>query len=175
MYARIYRIIHLQSEICYIGSTCNELKQRWQQHKSGFNRWMADKKLKSLSIFPFMEEYGIDQFKITLVKEYKVADKMHLHALEQLWVNKFRKTAVNLNNPFAIAPLFKKQYYKQYRDNNKEIIKEKCQAYRDANKETLNHNKREKCQCECGGKYTKTNSARHERSVKHQNWLAQQA
>jgi len=75
----------------------------------------------------------------------------------------------------------KKEYYeanrdviieknKEYYKDNKEVILEKRKEYYKANREKLN----EKIRCPCGKNYTCQHKHRHERSKKHQNWLATQ-
>jgi GIY-YIG catalytic domain len=75
MIGTIYKIIHAQSDICYVGSTLNkELKQRWKHHKEDYSKWLNGKP-NGLSIYPSFKQPGIDQFKIILIKEYEVVDR----------------------------------------------------------------------------------------------------
>ena len=152
MLGRIYKIIDRQSDICYIGSTCSDLKLRWSRHKDGYRRWLEGDKKYNVSIYQYLEEYGIDRFKMILIKEYEVEDKTHLTAYEQLWINKFRKTCINNNNPFRFQRLHKKDYNKK-------------------NKEAIDKRKKEKFACECGGKYTRSDRAKHFKTRKHEEWL----
>jgi len=117
---------HINPKIYYIGSTFNELKQRWNKHKANYN----SKKPKNIcSIHKYFDEYGIDNFSLKLIKTYDVyrennKDRKHLEAYEQLWINKLRDCC-NANNPFNI--LWKEQIKKQtkeYYENNKERKKE---------------------------------------------------
>ena len=87
---KIYKIIHNQSDLIYIGSTISTLRDRFYQHK------------KSLSciISKYFSKYGIENFKIILIKEYKICDRTHLEMYEQLWINKMK--CININNPFEI-------------------------------------------------------------------------
>ena len=50
-------------------------------------------------------------------------------------------------------PVKRKQFYKEYRERNREIISEK---------------QKEKFDCDCGGRYTRVHKLRHQKSKKHQ-------
>tara|TARA_R110002012_G_scaffold314478_1_gene527290 strand:- start:39 stop:641 length:603 start_codon:yes stop_codon:yes gene_type:complete len=131
----IYRITKNDDPtINYIGSTFTTLRQRWKAHKS-------TKRTKNCSISKYLDEYGRDQFKIILIKEYLVyaenqKDSRHLRAYEQLWINKFRFKKCCINKQDAL-PLLKKEKKKQYYQNNKEQIKEQSNEYQEAHKEQI--------------------------------------
>jgi hypothetical protein len=186
----IYKIIcRLDSNFVYIGSTFNELKQRWKGHKDHYAKFLQDG-CKNMSTYKYYDKYGIENFKIILIKSYNVCrnsqrDNAHLRAYEQLWINK-TKRAVNLQNAFnALAKLDKRIYYennkekikeyrennkekmKEYRENNKEKIKEYNKEYSENNKEKINKRQREKITCECGSIITKKCIPRHIKTKKH--------
>lgn len=124
---------HINPKIYYIGSTFNELKQRWSAHKNY-------KTKRKISIYKYFDEYGIDNFSLKLIKTYDVyrennKDRKHLEAYEQLWINKLRDCC-NTQNPFNI--LWKEQIseqQKEYYKNNKEKLNEKIKEYNKKNKE----------------------------------------
>lgn len=173
MIGKIYKIIHNQSDICYVGSTCNELRQRWQEHK----RHYAQKKKRQISICKYFDLYGIDNFKIILIKQYEVVDRTHLQAYEQLWINKLN----NINRQNLLFPKFirlenmrKRNKSGIYNDKNnarsrinyqknKEKFSEKAKNYYQKNKEKLTH----KVNCFCGGKYTMINKLQHFKTKRH--------
>ena len=179
---KVYKIIHNQSNVIYIGSTFNTLRDRWWHHKSSFNGWLNNKN-HNYSIFKYFKEFRIENFKIILIKEYKVVDRKHLESKEQLWISKLsninQKNTLdipklsnklyNKNNKERIKEYYEnnkeqiKEYVKNYNNDNKEIIKEKKKEYRKINKEIL----LEKFNCECGGKYIKIHKSTHEKTKKH--------
>jgi hypothetical protein len=127
----VYKIVcTLDSGIVYIGSTFNLLRQRWQEHKQQYKRYLEGEYL-GVSIFPYFTKYGIENFKILKIKEYKccrndMRDAKHLHVFEQLWINK-TKGCVNKYNAFSIPIVAKEKYKereKEYYQNNKEQKKE---------------------------------------------------
>ncbi len=134
MIGKIYRIIHKWLNLDpYIGGTLSSLKRRMSSHIGSFKKWIEnEKKSNKISIYPLFEQYGFENFSIVLIKEYEVVDETHLHAYEQLWINKL--DCCNLNNPFKIEYLSQKKY----REDHKEEIKEKKRIYQIENKERLN-------------------------------------
>lgn len=120
-----------------------------------------------------------------LIKEYQVVDRKSLLAFEQLWINKLK--SINKNNSFRIKWLYHKEYDKQYRLVNKEVISEKRKVYREQNKQSiseknkkyrernkkiLSDKKKEKFECMCGGTWSRGHGFRlHEKTKKHQKYL----
>jgi len=191
----IYRIICLpEPSIQYIGSTFNQLKQRWAKHKQHYHEFNEGKRKGKhcLSIYPYFDTHGIENFKLVKIKDYQVyreheKDNKHLRIYEQLWIAKTKN--VNVVNTFSIKYLTAKDW----RRRNKELISKKKKEYYENNKEqelkrshdfyynNLEHCKKrqakyseehkeyryEKFNCDCGGKYTRDHKTRHLKSQKH--------
>ncbi|GMF60656.1 unnamed protein product [Phytophthora fragariaefolia] len=102
MIGSVYKIVCSQSDICYGGSTFNQLKHRMSGHRSNFKRWDDGKPSGEIAIYPYFRKYGPYEFRITLIKQYEVADRHQLRAYETLWINKFKKTCVNKVPPFGL-------------------------------------------------------------------------
>ena len=187
----IYKIICLvEPTFCYIGSTFNRLSKRFEMHRGNFNRWLKDKTKSKCACYPYFEKYGIENFKIVLIKSYEVCrehikDRRHLEAFETLWINRHRGKCCNMNAPLR---LLKKEKKKEYREKNKELIAEKKKKhyeknkeqiveqkkeYYEDNKEQIAEKKKKKIQCECGCAVTKNDLSRHKKSPKHQKLMAQ--
>jgi len=136
---KVYMIIKIDDPtVNYVGSTFTTLRQRWQKHKITYNNGYN-----SCSIKEYFDKYGIDKFKIILIKEYEVyaenqKDTKQLRAYEQLWINKFKLKNCCINKHNALD-LLKRVYIKQYRKLNKEKAKE----YRKVNKEKISKQKKE--------------------------------
>ena len=56
---------------------------------------------------------------------------------------------------------------------NKNIAGRTKQEYKADNREIILEKKKEKFNCECGGKYTRTHKAEHLKSNRHQTYLKQ--
>ena len=134
---RIYKIIHNQSDICYVGSTFNELKYRFREHKSDYKKFIGGSN-HQLSIYPYFIEFGIENFKIVLIKQYEVVDRKHLEMYETLWKSKLK--TINKNNAFRIDKLADRNKYWK----NKEEINKKKKIYRTENSELLRGRDRER-------------------------------
>ena len=188
---RVYRIIALQSNEFYIGSTFNELRHRWQKHKGHYEEWKKGKG--KCSVFDMFEKYGVENCKIILIKEYQVVDRRHLEVYESLWILKLK--SINKNIPVAFSEIkrfkrmadkryaeinkekireYKKQYVKnntekiaQYKEHNKDKIKQREKKYREKNKEKLN----QKITCECGSIIVKRHLSDHIKSNKHKDYI----
>ena len=80
----------------------------------------------------------------------------------------------------------KQEYYKQWREANKEALAEKQKQYYEANKEAIAIKRKQYCednkeelkafysekiQCECGCMISKRNIARHCNSLKHNKYV----
>ena len=55
---KIYKIIHNQSNICYVGSTFNTLRDRWGNHKGHYNSWLKGN-FAEVAIYPYFKDFGI--------------------------------------------------------------------------------------------------------------------
>ena len=127
----IYRIICLpEPSIQYIGSTFNQLKQRWSKHKQHYYEFNEGKRKgrNRLSIYPYFNIYGIENFKLIKIKDYQVyreheKDAKHLRIYEQLWIAKTKN--VNIVNAFSIKRITDRDYKKR----NKEHIKQHNKEY----------------------------------------------
>lgn len=161
----IYKIIHNQSDIIYIGSTFNTLRDRFSQHKSSFKKYLNNENAE-IAIFPYFKKFGIENFKIILIKEYQVCDKKALFMWETLWMNKLK----NINKQRAFQPLLKEQNRQTdiiYRQNNKNKKAEYDKKYREINKEKIKKRIITQINCECGGHYTTLHKNRHFQTKKH--------
>ena len=139
----VYKIIcKLDSDIVYIGSTFNSTRNRWQVHKNDYKKYLDGKEgARVITIYPYFQKYGIENFKIIQIKEYKCyrensSDRRHLSIYEQLWINKTR--CVNMKSVFSIPIVAKKkrlEYNKEYYENNKEQLKLSHSKWYENNKE----------------------------------------
>ena len=158
-YGSIYRIICQQDpDIQYIGSTFMELRHRFLCHKKGYVKYLkgiGD----NISIFPYFDKYGVDDFKIILIKKYLVyrehqKDRRHLCVYEQLWMNKIK--CVNKINSIPLPKFLKKIQKREYQIKNAEYIKARIGEY---------------YKCECGMNVQRGWKSGHEKTQKHKEYI----
>ena len=169
---KIYKIeSHLGPKI-YIGSTTKQyLSQRMEKHRSGYNRWKQEKS-SNVTAYKLFEEYGIDNCQIVLLELYPCNSKDELNAKE----SNFIRTLECVNKVIPDRTM------QEYRDDNKEKIKddnkiyyqknkieiiEKVKLYRQENIEKINSHRNQQITCECGCSFQLKNKARHLQSKKH--------
>lgn len=151
MNGKIYKIIHNQSNIVYVGSTTGELKLRWNKHKNQYKQWIKGNH-SNVSIFKYFEQFGIENFQMILIKDYDICDKQHLKVFEQLWIAKLK--AINKNNAFYIKFLHNRargdkynekariRACKYYNDNKEKVLVKNKKRY-EANKDTINEKRKD--------------------------------
>jgi len=132
---RIYKIVAGQSNECYVGSTFDELRYRFKNHKNAFRN---NSKRQCLS-FTLFEKYGIENCSIMLIKEYEVEDHRHLEVYETLWIKKLK----SINKMEPCGGILTKIKQKQYREANRKTLCERSKAYHEKNKRIINEKRKE--------------------------------
>ena len=180
---QIYKLVNNVDDEIYIGSTCGTLRLRKSSHKS------LARKDTERRVYKHLNEIGWDNVDIILIEACDCQNKDELHRRERYWIDTLNPS---LNK--VLPRRTKKEYYEankevifekrdMYREANKQKIKdqqkeyndshkEEARAYREANKEIIKAKKKEKMLCGCGSTIRRDAKARHERSTKHQTYLA---
>jgi hypothetical protein len=163
---KIYKIISLNDDsLVYYGSTCQRLSKRLSGHKTKHIQYQKGKGdyVTSFKVF------DAENVKIYLVEDCPCENKEQLHAREGYYIR--NNECVNK----CIPGRGYKQYYqdnkekhKKYRDDHKEKNKIYWKEHRLRNKEKLSKT----YECECGSIGQLVSKNRHERSKKHQSYIA---
>jgi hypothetical protein len=143
----MYKIVcnDLTVKDLYVGSTTDFTKRK-STHKSHCNN-ESDSKY-NLKVYKMIRENGgWDNWTIVQIEAYPCNNNNETRARERHWYEMLHAT---MN---SIVPV---RTQKQYRIDNKVIL---------AEKQNTNH------VCNCGGKYTQSNKARHEKSTKHVEYI----
>jgi len=115
---RIYMIQGNCDHDIYIGSTIDTLRRRMMIHISCYNA----KKRRGCSVYDIFDKYGIDNCKITLIKEYEIVDRQHLFSYESLWISK--KATVNKRNPLSGWNKYMRKFTNTSESERKQDLKE---------------------------------------------------
>ena len=121
--SKIYRIDVIGCDEIYIGSCYTSLNERFSIHKSDGNT------CSSRELFTYGEPT------ITLIENYSCETKIELCMREQYYMDKFISegyTLVNKRRAYTSPEMVK-----EYRENNKEHIKEQQKDYYETHKETI--------------------------------------
>lgn len=181
----IYMIKHNQdfnNENVYIGSCCNFTRRKCG-HKSDCNN--PNSRRYNFKLYQTIKDNGgWDEWIMLKLHDFPCNEKYELN-LEERRVIDLYKSKLNIKVPTRTNKEYRdenkeklkdinKKYYdgnkdkiKKYYDENKDKIKEINKKYRDENKEKIN----EKITCECGSIVRKHDIARHRKSLKHISFL----
>jgi hypothetical protein len=141
---KIYTIRYsLDDSLVYVGSTVNDLSQRWWQHKSNHTK-------KNMKLYKKMcETNDLANWYIELYEEFPCQNKNQLTMREGQIIRKIG----TLNH--KIEGRTTQEYNKKYHQDNKDYLHSKYSK---------------KVDCSCGGHYTYFNKGKHELSRKHKQW-----
>ena len=150
---KIYKLINNESsEILYVGSTCDTLPKRLGGHKKTSKRYPNRKVYKNI-----MEIGGWDNVKIVLIEKYPCDEKIDLLKRERYWIENCNSFNVEIPS----------RSDEEYRNDNKEKIKQRSRQYRLQNKEKIKEKRSEKITCpRCSSVITKLHLSRHKKSKK---------
>jgi len=179
----------------YVGSTTDFVKRQYH-HKQSCNNEKRNFKIYQM----IREKGGWDSWQMTPLEEYKECQtQVQARIREEEWRVKLN-AQLNMIRAFIDEEQCKEEkkkyqqehkeeileYKKKYQQEHKEErLKYQKQFYQEHKEERLKYQKqfyqdnadkikeknKQKCDCECGEKYTQSNKARHEKSIKHQTYL----
>ena len=185
----IYKIVSKDINIteCYIGSTIN-FKERKRKHITHCNNENSIKY--NYKLYKFIRDNGgFNNFEIIEIKKYPSTSKRELELEEQKqyeiyggelnsqYPTRTRKEYL-IDNKEKIKEYYqenKEKYnekFKKYYVDNKEKLKEQMKEYYLNNLEKIKEKNNKKIKCECGGRYTRINKARHNKTKKHLKYLS---
>ena len=123
MKGKIYSIRNYIDTDIYVGSTYQALSKRMTDHRRSINNTRD----KHMLLYCKMREFGVENFYIELLEEYECENKEQLRAKEGEYI----RTMGSLNRRIEGRTI------KEWRDDNKDHLKEQKQKYYQANKESL--------------------------------------
>ena len=180
---KIYQIRNTEDDEVYVGSTCTTLTKRFSNHKSDSNRM----KKTNCHVYKHMNALGVEKFYIELIEDFPCENKTQLTAREGVFIRD--RGTLNMliagrtpkeyyqNNKVIIAKKSKVKYDEQIKDAEYRDHRNNLQtARRELNPEKQReinamYGRHDKCECECGGKFTRHHKSTHEKSKKHQDFV----
>ena len=189
---KIYKLVCDNTPIVYYGSTISSLEHRLNEHRrSNCCSSLELFQLGNVSI-ELVEEYPCNSRKELQARERIYIEFMLKNFNHKIICNKYipgrTRAEWRIDNRDSIKDYYKanrdvinkkqKEYYKANRDTlkersreyhkaNREKKNEHSKVYHKENRETINKKQREKFDCECGGRYTRSGKARHMKTKKH--------
>jgi hypothetical protein len=186
---KIYKIVCRKTDKQYIGSTTEPtLARRLAGHRCDIKRW-KNGEFAFVSSFSVMEE---NDYYIELVELVPCSSKDELLVRERFHIqnNECVNKCVPLRTHKEWCEENRKQINekaKEYYEENREVINEHTKIkYHEVpveirqiinhekyekNKEQIAERNKEKYDCPCGSTLRKSDKSRHEKSIKHQNYL----
>ena len=174
---KIYKIYNTNNNDIYVGSTTLKLCERMRDHRKCVN----DKAKHHYPLYKLFSEYGVDTFYIELLEKCPCHDIEELRKKEGEYIRELRPS---MNK--VIAGRKKKEYQAEYRENNKDYIRQLKHQYRENNQDKIlqyiennrehinqTHKKhyeevgKQPIECECGCPTTRKHLTRHRKSKKH--------
>ena len=169
---KIYKIVDVGYNKCYIGSTVQALSSRMGKHRESYKA-----KTKGCSSFQLFDEFGLANCKIELVELYPCTSNEELrqregyHIQAKDCVNKRveGRTRKEIQDAYNTTH---KDIRRRYYEQNKETLLEYHKQYYQANKEHQQNTTGEIICCPiCGSYGRRGDRARHEKTKKHQDAL----
>ena len=148
--AKIYKIVDRTNDSVYIGSTCDSLKNRLSRHNKRYLKGL----LNNIKSFDIIKN---NNYKIELLENCDIKTKEELLERERVFIK----------NNECLNKVIPGRSNKEWKDDNKDKVKQNSIDYREANKDKIN----EKFNCICGGQYTYKHKATHQNTTKHLDFL----
>ena len=168
----VYKI-EIGDEI-YIGSTIEKLYERQSKHN-----FKLKKEFEKNKLYEECRNKNINKIICIPLEEKEILNELEIRQLENEYIDTLNPT---LNHRSAFTGLTKKEYHKQYRDNNlerekekkkehyqlnkKEIIK-RVSEYNEENKDKIKEKHKQKIICDiCNSIVNKYSLSRHKKTKK---------
>ena len=122
---KIYQIVDVGFNKCYIGSTCESLSKRMERHRKDYKEYCQKKQRTYPSSILLFDEFGLEHCKILLIENYPCSSREELEAKE----GEYQRTHTCINKNLA------GRNHIQYYLDNKERLKQKAREYYKNNKD----------------------------------------
>ena len=131
--SKIYQITDVGYNKCYIGSTTEELCMRMARHRADYKKFLNGKRRLNTSSFDLFDEFGVENCKIELIEYYKCDTLQELQ----------RKEGEHIKNTECVNKKVEGRTKREWREDNRDKIKEQNRKYKEQNRDKINEYKRE--------------------------------
>ena len=180
--ARIYTVRNtIEPELIYIGSTCQSLSKRMAKHRTS----VKSSQRNTTNLYQKMNELGVENFYIELLHSFPCSSHDELMAEEgrciremgtlNMLINGRKSKEYYQDNKEHILDRCKNyyqenkeerlQYKKEYDNKNREVVLTKNREYWEANKEEINRRRRDKLKDDVEAREAKKESQRKHREA----------
>ena len=123
---KIYKIVDIGYNKCYIGSTTEGLSLRMARHRQGFRSFLNHNK-KFISSYDLFNEYGVENCKIELIEYYKCDTLQELR----------RREGEHIKNTECVNKRVECRTKHEYYEDNKDKINGRHKEYYENNKDKI--------------------------------------
>jgi hypothetical protein len=158
----IYKIVSNDLTIThsYVGHT-TDFRSRKKQHKNVCNDDKAGRH--NLKVYKFIRENGgWESFSMVLIEKYPCKDTHEATARERYWYE-------TLNS--QLNSIYPQRSRAEYLEDNKDIIRQQRQGYRETHRDIIHNRNGETVNCECGSSFVRSYLSRHKRTKSHLSYI----
>lgn len=160
--SKIYKIIDNTNGNVYIGSTFQKyITTRLAGHAKNYRQYLKNK-YRFVASFDIIKNGNYD---IVLIENFNCETKEQLHARERFYIETM--DCINIRIPARSK--------REYKNTHKDEISEKTKEYYEKNKDKISEKTKVKFTCCCGSECRISDKTKHEKTIKHQTYLKNQA
>ena len=171
--SKIYKLISLETNEFYIGSTIRSLSQRKGGHFSSYKAWLLDNKKPVCHSYKLISKGNVD---IVLIENYPCNSKEELHSRERYHIE--NNDCINIRLPIKSKEEIKEYNKKYWNEHAEHLYKWRKQdkinnpeKYKEKNKKAYAISKPKRFFCECGSNVKLYGKTEHFESMKHKKYL----
>ena len=132
MIGRIYKLINLNNDDIYIGSTIQTIERRLIQHKSECKRYYDENNNSKIAYISSFDIIKDGNYIIELIEEVEFDNRTELLIKERYYIE--NNKCINKSIPGRTREEYNREYNKKYREKNKEYFINYGKKYREQNK-----------------------------------------
>ena len=142
---KIYKVVDVGFNKCYIGSTCEMLSKRMERHRNSYRKYLRTDEMETRCHLLF-DEFGVENCKIMLIENYPCNSKEELFRKEGEYIqnldciNRYvagRTRQAHFKEHAEEIRERNRQHKKIVYEQNPQIYKDRVKAYQEKNKDVV--------------------------------------